>query len=136
MTNKSELKSYNKHTWKYSPSVGIPELQAALRFRLKKTSSFFSLSISPSSLIRHLLFLSFTSSSNSFKTSPQLSKISSHGSCNSLLQLPLFCFFFSFSFSFPPIPPQLSPTLCPSHVPSGRHHSFISGAIRRVNIYI
>ena len=94
MTNKSELKSYNKHTWKYSPSVGIPELQAALRFRLKKSSSFFSLSSSPSSLIRHLLFLSFTSSSNSFKTSPQLSKISSHGSCNSLLQLPLFFFFF------------------------------------------
>ena len=95
MTNKSELKSYNKHTWKYSPSVGIPELQAALRFRLKKkTSSFFSLSSSPASLIRHLLFPFFTSSSHHLKTSPQLSKISSHGRPYSPLQLPLFCFSF------------------------------------------
>ena len=39
-------------------------------------------------------------------------------SCSSLF----FAFFFFLFFSFPPIPPQLSPPLCPSHIPSGRHH--------------
>ena len=64
--------------------------------------------------------LPFFSSSGSLPSRPSSLKLSpdplSHGS----------------SFSFPVFPPQPSPILCPSHVPSGRPIRLIPGVVRRL----